>query len=374
MSDTANPTEGATGLAGAADFFASAMDDNLTLPEGSVTPKPKQNAAGNTSENEVDPAVLAAAAAQEDEAGEGEPQHHETNSEDDAPDGEGDGSEEGDEEQPAADEEAETDPEKLPTHVTVTIDGKPVQVPLDEAVKGYQRQADYSRKTQALAEERKAHESVVAKLTEEETQVKTERAQYSQLLNLLANRLQELEPQEPDWTALYARDKTEFLVARDQWQQFQAQKAEIAKEQERVKGLQTVDERKAHNGRVIEGRKALMTFNPKWADETVRQADFAKLRQYATDTLGYTQNELEQAADHRQVIASYKAMKYDELMAKAKSLKPTSKGTPKTAPAGGAARTAPLQPEVKSTKSAMRRLAQTGHERDAAAVFEQLLF
>lgn len=39
--------------------------------------------------------------------------------------------------------------------VKVTVDGEELQVPLKEAVSGYQRQADYTRKTQQLAEERR---------------------------------------------------------------------------------------------------------------------------------------------------------------------------------------------------------------------------
>jgi hypothetical protein len=42
----------------------------------------------------------------------------------------------------------------VPTSVTVIIDGKPEQVSIEEAINGYQRQADYTRKTQALAQER----------------------------------------------------------------------------------------------------------------------------------------------------------------------------------------------------------------------------
>jgi hypothetical protein len=40
-------------------------------------------------------------------------------------------------------------------HVKVTVDGEEVDVPLKEALSGYQRQSDYTRKTQELAEERR---------------------------------------------------------------------------------------------------------------------------------------------------------------------------------------------------------------------------
>lgn len=41
-------------------------------------------------------------------------------------------------------------------YVKVQLDGEELEVPLKEAVSGYQRQADYTRKTQQLAEERKS--------------------------------------------------------------------------------------------------------------------------------------------------------------------------------------------------------------------------
>ena len=40
-------------------------------------------------------------------------------------------------------------------HVSVQVDGEEVRVPLKEALSGYQRQADYTRKTQELSEQRR---------------------------------------------------------------------------------------------------------------------------------------------------------------------------------------------------------------------------
>ena len=42
---------------------------------------------------------------------------------------------------------------------TVKVDGEEVEVNLDELRNGYQRQADYTRKSQSLAEQRKAYEA-----------------------------------------------------------------------------------------------------------------------------------------------------------------------------------------------------------------------
>ena len=62
----------------------------------------------------------------------------------------------------------ETEPEAAPSpdyldldqyaghHVRLKVDGQEVEVPLSEALGGYQRQADYTRKTQELAEQQRA--------------------------------------------------------------------------------------------------------------------------------------------------------------------------------------------------------------------------
>jgi len=46
--------------------------------------------------------------------------------------------------------------------VPVKVDGEELQVPLSEALSGYQRQADYTRKTQELSEQRQQNEFAVA--------------------------------------------------------------------------------------------------------------------------------------------------------------------------------------------------------------------
>lgn len=71
----------------------------------------------------------------------------------DPDDGE-EGDPEGDEEESVDDESDET----LDQVFEVRVDGEPVEVTLREALEGYQRQADYTRKTQALAADKKEFE------------------------------------------------------------------------------------------------------------------------------------------------------------------------------------------------------------------------
>ena len=128
MSDTAQ----ATGIADAAESFeallAGEFPDTET-PKG--TPKSKE------------------APADEAEAFEGEIDGDETAASSEEPEADSD-------DEPVAEEDGSEDSESEAQFVTVTINGKAEQVPLDEAVKGYQRQRDYSQKTAALAEERRS--------------------------------------------------------------------------------------------------------------------------------------------------------------------------------------------------------------------------
>ena len=69
---------------------------------------------------------------------------------------------------------------------TVKIDGEEVEVNLDELRNGYQQQADYTRKSQSLAEQRKAYEANLQA-------VQQEREQYAHLLgNMVQNQNAEL--------------------------------------------------------------------------------------------------------------------------------------------------------------------------------------
>src|SRR5690242_7537144 len=135
MSDTA--PQGATGLAGAAQAFESLLAGNTGKEDGVETPTDdgEQQAEG------------------EEPEGHEEPEHDPEETPDDDgehAEGEGEGEGEGDAE---GEEEPEGDEPEQPQTLTVKIDGKEVEVPLEEAAKGYQRHADYSRKTAALADE-----------------------------------------------------------------------------------------------------------------------------------------------------------------------------------------------------------------------------
>lgn len=331
MTDTAITATGLTGAAQSFEAMLAGGNSDLNAPEYKEAPTE--------------------APAQEAEAFEGEVNEDETA---DAQ------AEVASEDEPAAEDEDTDGSQPEVQLVTVTINGKTAQIPLDEAVKGYQRQADYSRKTSALSEERKAFEA-------ERQTVTQERAQYAQLLTALQQQVQANLQQEPDWQRLYDTDPLEYVRQKDVWRERQDKLAAAQFESQRLTALQAQEQNNYLAKLVQENRAKLTEAIPAWKDSKKWEADRPKLLEYG-QKLGFTAEELGQTYDSRAVVALYKAMQFDAL--NANRPQPVTNKGPKTASAGSAS-TAPKS--ASDVTKAKQRLAQTGRLGDAASLFEAFL-
>lgn len=266
------------------------------------------------------------------------------------------------EEGPAEDEEeaAEPDPEK--TLVTVEIDGKAQRIPLAEVTRGYLRQADYTRKTQALADERKSFDG-------EATAVRQERLQYAQLLPALAYQIQQSQGPEPDWQRLKEEDPVGYMLKREEWRERQSRMEAARLEYERVRETQAAEAQTQTQAQLQQEGELLVQALPAWKDKDRRNADRSKVREYGRK-LGWSEEELSSVSDHRAVVVLYKAMKYDEAMQKRLSPQPPAPRSPTPQP--GAARTPPPR-QVSDLTRDKQRLAKTHSLRDAKSVIERLL-
>lgn len=262
---------------------------------------------------------------------------------------------EGDEEE--AEEEA-PEPEKY----IVKVDGKELEVTKDELIRGYQREADYTRKTQKLAEERRQVES-------EFQQVRVERDQYAQVLGQLQQKLQELTPQEPDWEQLEKQDPTEYARQWTNHQRRQQQQAAIAAEQIRLQQLQQAEQAKAMQERLLEEANRVKELIPEWRSPERAKEDGKALIEYG-QKLGFSEQELGNVTDARALVALYKAWKFDQMMSKKPELQAKIKKAPRMATPGSANTVSPKNSELKSAK---QRLASTGSVKDAAALFEKFI-
>jgi len=256
----------------------------------------------------------------------------------------------------SADEVDDAEREVAAQTYTVRVDGEEVDVTIDELLSGYSRTQDYTRKTMALADERKALES-------ELTQIRQERAQLTQVLEQIDVQDQE---QEPNWELLYQQDPNQWAIQREMWRTKQERKRALVEEKQRLLQAQEQDKQRIIAEFVDKERVKLSEVLPQWRDEKVAKAEKAKVADYAKK-IGFNDQEIAQFFDHRAVSTLYKAMKYDELQ----TGKPKAKRKPTpTAKAG----TATATPKGRDAfRQSTQRLAKSGSVRDAADALKHLL-
>lgn len=259
----------------------------------------------------------------------------------------------------AADDDAEEAP-ALDSLVTVKINGKEQKVTLKEAIDGYQRQADYQGKTQALAEQRKALEA-------ERKQSEEYRNYYAQQIQAMDQQLQQFLPQEPNWEQLHRDDPINFPIIEKQWRDLKERAAYTQAEQARMAAIASQEEQNQLQQLVHEGQKFIMEKMPEWKDEAKWNAARSKLREYG-QTVGFTQEELSKAYDPRAIVLLEKARRYDALQANKPKPQVASNG-PKPLRAGNTASSPRQSADIAKVK---QRLKSSGSVNDAAALFGML--
>ncbi len=276
---------------------------------------------------------------------------------------------ESEEDEEESEESAEDDEDEEEPLFSVMANGEEIEVTYDELIKGYSRQADYTRKTQELSNLRQEYERGAQQYAQSLPELENLKQQYSQALgNMISNSVAGLERFNIDWNALREDDREEYLVKREEYREAQDQ----------IRGLQ---ERKAQEDQalnqqaqqnfqnlVVQEHQRMAEQIPEWADKESRAELASSIKQYATSK-GFTEQELSSLVDHRYLITLMKAMKYDGLQdsdIKAKKLK----NKPKVIRSGkGKEKSA----DSKSKRAAkMKRLRNTGHVDDAASILEDL--
>ena len=265
--------------------------------------------------------------------------------------------------QTEGDEEAEEAPQSGQTF-RVKVDGEEVEVPLEELLKGYSRTADYTRKTQAIAEARRQAEAEAAAAREE-------RQRYAQTLEALDAQLRSLQPPEIDWNRLYQENPVEWVRQREIQRTRQEQAAWLESQRNALAQKQAAEEQLEQAKTLEAERGKLLEVLPDWRDPEKARAEKAKIVTYATEKLGFSVDEISDIYDARAVVALRKAMVFDELMSKRDQIRP--KIMQKARPMKAGAASSPQASKVTASKTALSRLANSGSHRDAAAVFEQFI-
>lgn len=261
-------------------------------------------------------------------------------------------------------EEEQTDVEEEAPQLqtfTVKVDGQEVEVTQEELVNGYSRQQDYTRKTQELSQQRKTIEQQQAELEQRD-------AIYSQLLPKMEAQLKGVLGEEPDWQRLYEDDPVGYVREKQLWDE-QNQKLEaVQAEQQRLQQESFAEQQKLIQQQVEEGQAKLLEVIPEWQNQEVANKEKAEIANYATNILGYTQEEINSVYDWRALLGLRKAWLSDKIAETVKK-KPTQKAPARVARPGTT-----NQPKRQApVKKAKQKLAKTGKIQDAAKVFEQII-
>ncbi len=207
----------------------------------------------------------------------------------------------------------------------VKIDGEEAEVTLEEALSGYQRERTFHKRMNEVSQKSKAIDA-------ESAETKRLRDQYAEGLQQLE---QALRVPEPNWEEL-RRTKTneEFASIHAEYQIQQNNLAKVQKQQQAIMSQQQAEAQAQYQNHLKTEFDTMLDKIPAWRDEKVREAERSKVISYAKSKMGYTDDEIAQASDHRAIVTLRKAMLYDELMGGKTQAKKKVKTAPKMVKAG----------------------------------------
>ena len=242
---------------------------------------------------------------------------------------------------------------------TVKVDGEEFEVNQEELIKGYQLEKNYTKKTQQLAEEKKA-------LTELEAQLTQQRDQFQQANEAIAR--QQAAGVEQARAHLATIDRTTdpigFKQAQLDVQELEKGLAMSLQQHEAIQAEKQAAEFERRKAIVAESDKFLSENLEGWKD---KKAEIGPaILEYAAKS-GYTEQELPNIIDGRDIIVLNKARLYDELvlnkesgMAKKKPIIRPKVKSP--APAGAKTR------KARAVKEKRGQLKRSGYDQDAASL------
>jgi hypothetical protein len=323
MSDTPNTTPEGSGeltVEGAANAFLSMMNRE----DGSEQEQPESASEANESEAESDESYDESEVEQEDDDGEQE------------------------------------EPQKY----RVKAAGEDKEVTLDELIKSYQLGTDYTKKSQAVAEERKAVEAERHAVQE----AKALRDQYAQQLGIIEQMLNQPQQAE-DLDYLKETDPIGYAVKVAELSQKEKQLAQVRAQREMISQQQEYDRQNQMKQMIAAESEKLVAVLPEFADPSKGEVIRKDIRTYGKQ-MGFSDDELANVFDSRAVLTLYKAMQYDKLQSAKPGITKKVSEAPKAIKPGVSKPRDSNTEEIRKLKS---RAKSSGSIKDAANVFERFL-
>lgn len=262
-------------------------------------------------------------------------------------------SEEVEDETPDQTEEAEPEEELE----ELDLDGYALKLPKSKAEKLKAErlmQADYTRKTQEVAEQRRLIEER-AQLLQQTDQIRQAQFEKTVEIKLIQDRLSQYE--NLDWHSLSQQDPARALALQADWQK--TRQSLEAKQGEALQIAQYVNQMTAQRQQqmIAEGEKRLAEKIPQWGRE-LQASILENTRQY-----GYSDSELSQINDPRLVEVLHDAMQWKKFQASKGQLIEKRVSTAKPMPATAARGVQKSQQSVRDD-DLRSRMQKTGKSAD----------
>lgn len=259
-------------------------------------------------------------------------------------------------------QESESEPDDEPTY-SVKVAGEEKELTLSELKTLAQQGADYTKKTQQVAEQRKALEveSVAIDQARQLRDAYAERLQAMEQLLSAPEQSENLEYLKESDPIGYAVKVAEMSQQKEQLQAIQAERYRIAEQQQ-------AEQQHALQGYIAQQAARLSEVLPEYSDPVKGEKLRSELRVFAKD-IGFTDQELSMVRDSRQVLALHKAMLYDKLQKSKPDVNKRVNEANKTIKSGNSVK--PVTSD--QVKKQQQQLKQTGKVRDAAKLFESFL-
>lgn len=271
---------------------------------------------------------------------------------------------------------------------TITLDGEQVEVSVAELRQGYQREADYRRKTGELAQrtrqlevEEKQRLEHIASLGQ---QAQATAAALEQVVQAAEAGVQQ-QYQHVDWQRLRHEQPAEYSAMWTEYQQAMANvgglRQHVQQHVDQSLKAATLAHQTAFAKQQEANRNRLYELMPEWAEESRAKEDGDAMVSYVAKVFPETTQEELRAVDPRVLVCLHKARLYDEMQAQTKELKqqPREKLL-RPVPPGSQRQGRPLTAEQsrnlkrgREFRAAQQKLKKSGKLNDAAEALAQKL-
>ena len=260
----------------------------------------------------------------------------------------------------AEDTEVEEEDQTDTPLYTVKVDGKAVDVTLEELQSGYLKDSDYRQQTGEIAEQRRAIE-------QQAQAIQQERNQYAQALGQMQTAAEQQLDQykQIDWNRLREDDPMLFMQRRDEQRELEKGIEDGHKQQQQLAQQAQTYRVQQFNRNMETGKEKLLSVMPDWDDATSKS-----VREYGLGE-GFTSEELSTLTDHRSMIMLRKAMMYDKIQRSQPAKKKVKADTPKYVKSGVAKSKGDVSAKKRADKS--KQLRKSGSVDDAASMIYDML-